>query len=64
VIRDGAVLDVTSFTKYHPGKQKLMAGGEGMLMGMNGRDITDEFKAHKVLSYHLADSMAIGSLRG
>jgi hypothetical protein len=34
-----------------------------MLANMSGRDITEEFKAHRVLSYRLADSMAIGSLQ-
>jgi len=34
-----------------------------MLSTMNGRDITEQFKGHKPLSYQLADTTAIGSLR-
>lgn len=34
-----------------------------MLVALNGRDITEEFKPHKALSFKFADSMAIGSLK-
>lgn len=56
VVNDTYVLDVTNFTKRHP-------GGSSLITHYASKDISDDMKGHFPLSFKLADSMAIGSLK-
>lgn len=54
VINGEEVLDVTTFAKHHP-------GGSGLILNYKSKDISHELKSHHVLTYRMADSLAIGS---
>lgn len=56
VVYDTYVLDVTSFVEHHP-------GGASLISNLSSKDITKDMAGHFPLSYQLADSMAIGSLK-
>lgn len=50
------MLDVTTFARHHP-------GGEGFLLSYQNKDISEAFKMHYELSYKMADSLVIGTLK-